>query len=173
LILEREQYFLDLLSPVYNILKIAGSTLDSKRTDETILKISGKNNHFFGKVHSKITLEKLSEVKKGENNPIFGRKHLPETIIKNHEANSGENHPMFDKQHSLETKAKMSAVKGTNIYVYSSDKSTLINIFSSANKAAEYFSVSKATILSYCKNEKLFQDKWILCTISISIIVGS
>ena len=80
---------------------------------------------------------------------------------------------MYGKLHSLETKAKISVAKGTTIYVYSSDQSTLINTFSSARKATEYFSVSKAIILSYCKNEKLFQDKWILCTISISIIVGS
>jgi group I intron endonuclease len=82
LILEREQLYLDSFSPEYNILPTAGSRLGSFHTLEVIAKMSGENNHFFGKVHSEITLEKLSEIKKGQNNPMFGKKHLPETVRK-------------------------------------------------------------------------------------------
>lgn len=67
----------------------------------------------------------------------------------------------------------MSVAKGGGtIYVYDT-QSTLVNTFSSARKAAEYFNVNKGTILSYSKNGKIFQDKWILCTTPISIIVRS
>lgn len=45
-VLDREQYYLDLLNPKYNIAKIAGSNLGVKRTRETKLKksISQKEN---------------------------------------------------------------------------------------------------------------------------------
>ncbi len=37
--LKREQYYLDLCEPGYNILKIAGSRLNSKHSEETLAKI--------------------------------------------------------------------------------------------------------------------------------------
>ena len=42
-------------------------------------------------------------------------------------ANTGVNHPMFGTNRSEQTKLKISIVQGTIIYLYSSDKSTLIN----------------------------------------------
>lgn len=38
-LIKREQYYLDLLKPEYNILKVAGSSLGVKRRKETIAKI--------------------------------------------------------------------------------------------------------------------------------------
>lgn len=38
-LIEREQYYLDLLKPEYNILLIAGSSLGFKHKSETILKM--------------------------------------------------------------------------------------------------------------------------------------
>ena len=56
LILEREQHYLDLLKPEYNICKIAGNTLGIKLSDEHKKKISdiaklriGDKNPFYGK----------------------------------------------------------------------------------------------------------------------------
>jgi len=37
--ISREQYYLDLCEPEYNILKTAGSRLNSKHSEETIAKI--------------------------------------------------------------------------------------------------------------------------------------
>jgi len=49
----REQYYIDLLKPKYNILKKAGSSLGYKHTDDTRAKISssmsGENHPMFGK----------------------------------------------------------------------------------------------------------------------------
>jgi group I intron endonuclease len=42
IILEREQYYIDLLKPEYNILKIAGSPLGYKHTEESLAKIGEK-----------------------------------------------------------------------------------------------------------------------------------
>lgn len=51
-LLEREQYYLDLLKPKYNILKIAGSTLGYKHSEETIAKFKLRR-------HTEDTLEKF------------------------------------------------------------------------------------------------------------------
>jgi len=53
LILELEQFYIDTILPEYNILKVAGSLLGYKHTEESLAKIS------FAKV--------------GGNNPMFGR----------------------------------------------------------------------------------------------------
>ena len=39
-LIKREQYYIDLLKPNYNLLKIAGSSLGYKRTEETRAKMS-------------------------------------------------------------------------------------------------------------------------------------
>lgn len=61
-VLLREQYYLDLFKPEYNILKIAGSILGYKHTTETLIKLStakkGANHPLFGKVVSQTTREK-------------------------------------------------------------------------------------------------------------------
>jgi hypothetical protein len=85
------------------------------------------------------TLTKMSLALSGKNNPMFSRKHSEGTLALMSEAFSSVNNPMFGRTHSTETLAKMSSAQGTAIYVYSPDKSTLINTFSSANKAAEFF----------------------------------
>lgn len=60
---------------------------------------------------------------------------------------------------SLKTKSKISATLGTKINVFDT-QGTLVNSFNSARKAAEYFNSYHTTIMSYLKNNKLFQDKW-------------
>jgi hypothetical protein len=44
LLIEREQYYMDLLKPEYNICKVAGSTLGKKHTKETIEKLKLSSN---------------------------------------------------------------------------------------------------------------------------------
>lgn len=160
--------------PRYNILQKAGSLLGYKHTLEALGKIS---EALKGKTHSVETLEKMSEAKTGKNNPMFGRTHSAETIAKISEANSGENNPMYGKTkedhpcgmkgktHSTDTLAKMSAAKGRGtIYVYNLDKTTLVNSFPSARKAAKYFNSNHNTINKYTSNGKIFKEQWILST---------
>jgi group I intron endonuclease len=63
-LIAREQYYLDLLKPKYNILKVANSRLGSKQSEETKIKISnsnkGKHKHFLGKTHTYETRKKIS-----------------------------------------------------------------------------------------------------------------
>src|SRR5690349_14154551 len=138
-LISREQFYIDELKPEYNILKVAGSSLGYRHTDESLTKMSGENNPMFGKT--------------GENHPMFGKtfSHSAEAKQKISEAMSGENHPMFGRTRSSETKqkisfakkgiakseehkAKISATKGTAIFVYDVN-GTLINTFSSARQA--------------------------------------
>ena len=58
----------------------------------------------------------------------------------------------------------MSAAKGRTIYLYTSDKSSLINTFNSGRKAAEYLETSHSTIMRYSRNGLVFKGQWILST---------
>ena len=76
-------------------------------------------------------------------------------------AKIGEKNPNFGKVHSAESKVKMSAARGTAIYVYDSNN-ILVNNFLSARMAGVFFNTHSKTILRYVKNQKIFQEKWIL-----------
>ena len=92
--IEREQFFLDLLNPEYNVLKIAGSSLGYKHTEETRAKISSSKT---GQKHTEETLAKMSSSK-------TGTKHSEETRTKIALA-------MLGKKLSEESRAKMSSSK--------------------------------------------------------------
>jgi group I intron endonuclease len=136
ILISREQFYLDALSPEFNILKIAGSSLGLK--------------------HSKETLALMREAKKGDKHPMFGRtgdKHPMFGIL-------GENHHFYGKNHTPETLTKLSLAKGGGIIFVYDIQDTLVNTFSSARKAAEHFNSNHSTILKYVKNENLFRGKW-------------
>lgn len=111
-----------------------------------ILQIAGNS---LGYNHTEEAKAKISEAMSGDKNPMF---YIDRT---------GENNPMFGKIHTVQTKAKMSIVKGTAIYVYDTQGS-LAYTFSSARKAAKFLNCSYPTILKFAKNGLLFKDKWIL-----------
>jgi len=161
LILEREQYYINTLEPEFNILKIAGSSLGYKHTEESLEKLRIPRTE-----EAKLN---ISLALRGDKNPNFGKAKTEEHKEKLSQANKGrhkgENHPLFGKNHSDEAKIRMSIAKGTPIYVYDiADKTLLVNEFTSAKKAGEFFNVGKDTILRYTKNGKLFKGKWILLT---------
>lgn len=137
--INREQFYIDVISPIMNILQVVGNLLGYKHT----IKIKAI----------------LSEVNKDENNPIFGKTHTEKTRIKFRKAKAGKNYPLFSISFSAETKMKISISKGILIFVYNNKELTLINIFSSANKVGEYFNVSYHTILRYCLDGKIFKGK--------------
>lgn len=67
LILSFEQKFINSLEPEFNILKVAGSLLGYKHTQESLTKISFNR---LGKTHSIETVNKMKIALKGENNPM-------------------------------------------------------------------------------------------------------
>jgi NUMOD1 domain len=56
----------------------------------------------------------------------------------------------------------MSASKGTTIYVYSNDGSTLLHFFPSANLAAKFLNCSRPTVMKYADTNKLLFGKYII-----------
>ena len=78
-----------------------------KHSAETKAKMSGKNNHFYGKKHSEATRKKMRDKRKGKK-PNLGKKHSAETREKIGAANKGKNNPFYGKKHSEEARKKMS-----------------------------------------------------------------
>lgn len=163
LILERKQHYIDTLEPKYNILKVAGSTLGLKYSEEVREKRSfarlGENNTFYGKTHTEETKTLMSEAKKG-------KVKSEETKQKMSEVKSGVNHPLFGKTPSIGTKALISAaLGGGTIFGYDSD-GILVNTFCSTREAAKFLNCSHVSIANYIKNGKVSQGKWLL-TLSV------
>jgi group I intron endonuclease len=137
LCISREQYYLDLLKPEYNICKIAGSRLGTKQSEETKIKIGivqkGMHNHFYAKMHTDETRKKM---------------HLSlKSIVRDN------NKPRVA---TLETKLSMSLrCKGVKVRVY--DKSNnLINEFPTITSVAKYFGLSIRTIGYYLDKDKSY-----------------
>jgi group I intron endonuclease len=74
--IEREQYYIDLLVPEYNILKTAGSNLGYKHTEETKARMS---KAALGRKHTEETIAKISA---STSVSRLGRKHSEETRLK-------------------------------------------------------------------------------------------
>jgi group I intron endonuclease len=95
-LIRREQYWIDLKNPEYNIARIAGSCLGTKRSKETCRKISkansGKNCYWYGK--------------RGEETPNYGRKHSEETKRKISEASKRQIRKKAPKKRNKQTASK-------------------------------------------------------------------
>ncbi|KAF1107984.1 hypothetical protein B8V09_03520 [Streptococcus agalactiae] len=163
-LLIREQYYIDLLKPEYNILKIAGSLKGFLHSEETKLKMSidrqGENHPLFGKSHSEETKEKISASLKGENHFMFGKTHSEETkkkisianAGKNYSDKKGKNNPMYGKTHTDEAIKKIGGV-AINVTDLETNVTTT---YSSLRKAAEAIGVSRPTISARLKETNCF-----------------
>ena len=110
-LIEREQRYIDILNPEYNICKFAGSNLGRRLSEETRQKMSearkGEKHPNFGKHLSEETRQKISQSRIGEKHPNFGKHCSEETRQKISEANKG-------KHLSKETRQKMSKARKGN-----------------------------------------------------------
>lgn len=130
-VIEREQYYIELLAPEYNILKTAGSR--------------------FGSVHSEETKKNMREARKGEKNPFFGKNHSDETKEKFRAA--WKNRVVSD-----ETRAKMAAAKGSGIVVVIDQETGVSQEYTSVNQAAKALGTNHVTLGKYIKSQKLFKS---------------
>ena len=103
-IIEREQFYLNLLKPEYNILQIAGSSLGYKHSEETITKLKGRKL-------SEEEKNKIYERMKGNTygTALKGIKRSKETIAKQSERMKGNTYGTALKgiKRSAETIEKM------------------------------------------------------------------
>ncbi len=167
-ILEREQYYLDLIFEddepnTYNLLKTAGSLLGFKHKAETLAKMGGENHPMYGKVHKAETITKMT-----------GRTLSAETKARMSKAKIADNHPkgMLGKTHTAETRSKISLAFNKKVWVYSfdsiSNERILFKYFNSCTEAALFFNCSTRNISNYLDKNKLYKNKWILSSSLIS-----
>jgi group I intron endonuclease len=131
-VIKREQFYLNILKPDYNILKTAGSSLGYKHLQETKAKISASLK---GKTYSEKTLIRMR---------------MSEAVSK-----KGENHPLFGKTRSEETKTKISeALKGkaqhNSIKILVTDLETNVSTaYESMSQEARALNIQKSSIQNY------------------------
>lgn len=137
-LIEREQYYIDLLNPEYNILKIAGSRLGAKHTLEAIAKIkTGALNR------SKEALAKNLE-------------HL-------NKLNSSQEH----KEHliRLNTSLEQIAKTANPVIVLNTLNGESIE-FRSITQAAKFLEVHPEILRRHIVKEKLYLDKYLITKVS-------
>ena len=160
----REQFYLDKLNPQYNILKIAGSSLNSKHSEYTKARISKslkgvyvkEKSALFGRLHKEETRILMSLKKLGAKNPLLGQ---------THSENSKElmKQKALSRKHSEDTKLKMSAISGNLVNIYenfSSKGFKLIGSFVSARRAAKFLGISGSTVIKYMNSGEKFKDRY-------------
>ena len=134
-ILEKEQYYLDILFKKYldkklNLSPKAGTTLGFKHGADFKLNRKGHLNPMFGKTFSSEFIAMQTKNKKGINNPMFGIIKSPATI------------------------AKLQKL----VYVYEADTLKRIGIFSTV-ECFKYFKMGKDTLTKYLNSNKSFKGK--------------
>jgi group I intron endonuclease len=147
----REQYYINLLVPEYNILNIAGSSLGYKHSEQTRLKISSGNK---GNTHTVETKTLMSEVKAGENNPMYGKAHNEESLALIKASRIG-------RTHSEETRNKIGKSLGTQVMVKDIETET-ISVYDSKRKAAQELKTSLDTVRKYIISKKVYKDKYLI-----------
>jgi group I intron endonuclease len=140
-LIRSEQYWIDFITPSYNILTIAGSWLGNKHLEETKQKIS---------------------------TTIKGRNHRLKTKLNISLARQKEDNPFYGRTHSLESKTIMSAYQSTRIVdpnpgisinVLSSNNNLLFT-FKSIRETAKHFKADTRTINRFLDSNQLFRGEY-------------
>jgi group I intron endonuclease len=140
--ISREQYYIDLLKPEYNLNSTAGSRLGSVHTEETKLKMSKSAT---GRKHTEQSKKLLSLASKGMNNPIFGKPRSEETKALISLARLGKS---FLSESIID---KMSEDNGTALRVLDL-KTNETSIYTSITRAAKAMGVTQPPLSRRVKN---------------------
>jgi NADH-ubiquinone oxidoreductase chain 6 len=179
-LISREQYYINLLTPQYNILTIAGSPLGRKHSEEAKARMSASTK---GMKHSEKTKAQISLTKTGVQMSeetrlkLINRKITEETRAKMSIAQKGRlitevHKEKLRKPKTEEVKARMSASARKNpVFVYASDSPTILFLsFESNTKAAKYFDCNIRTISRNLDTNKPFRGKWLLSSTNIDFM---
>lgn len=135
-VISREQYYIDLFKPTYNINSTAGSRLGSPHSEATKEKMS---NLVKGRKLTEQTKKLLSLANKGINNANFGKRHSAETKALISLARLGKSFI------SESLKDKMSAERGISIKVLDLNTS-LVSVYTSITRAAKAMGVTQPSL---------------------------
>jgi group I intron endonuclease len=155
-VIQREQYYIDLLKPEYNILKVAGSLLGFKHAEETI---AAMRQVKLGLKFSELTKAKMRGPRgsiTGDKNPMFGKTHTEESKAKIGAYSLG-------RKHSMDVKTKIRVNSPLSMCVKVTDKQTNETTeYTSMRQTAESLNTSLGTIRNYIRSGKLFRDKYLI-----------
>jgi group I intron endonuclease len=150
-VIAREQYYIDLLKPNYNILQVAGSFFGYKHTEETLAKMKEMAQNRSDETKAKLreaalgrTFNHTEETKKKLRDAILGIKRSEETRAKLRVIQSNrQKHPVAGIK--LEVKDTLT---GNTLY------------YDSLRIAAKELNSNHKTISNYLKSGKLFQGRY-------------
>lgn len=157
-IIEREQHYIDLLKPEYNILQVAGSLFGYKHTPESLEKMR------------ETALNRSDETKARLREAALGKtyNHTEETKIKLRDA-------ILGKKHSEETKEKLiiiqsnrtkSPVPGFKIEVKDIETGQTI-LYDSLRTAGKELNSNHKSISYSLDNGKLFRGKYLITKVKV------
>jgi group I intron endonuclease len=136
-LIEKEQYYLDILKPEYNIIKIANSRLGSKQLEATKIKISisnkGKHQHFLGKRHTYESRQMMSLSFKS----ITRNNNIPRII-------------------KLETRLKLFLRSQGEVLKVFNTSEKFVKEFPTITSAAKYFDVKNISLNRYIDKNKSY-----------------
>lgn len=171
--IQREQYYMDLLKPVYNILLIAGSPLGRKLPLEVKIQMAKSK---LGFTHSEETKALMSNLAKNRifsditrSRLSFARKGIKlslETLTKMSEAKLGVKRPKdtVDKIKAYQSTRVKQPVSGINLSVTDLNTNETV-IYESVRKAAIALGTSHTTIRNCLKCNKPFKERYLLMTV--------
>lgn len=147
-VLEREQYYLDLLKPEYNILKFAYSMLGFKHSEENIALFKQKK---ISLEHRKI----LSQTHKGKMVSEETRKKLSLAT-----SNYKKNNPL-SAEALANIKAKTLEREGVAVSIINTETNEIIK-FTNQTEAGQYLGVTRQAIYGAIKRGKLVKGIYLI-----------
>jgi group I intron endonuclease len=136
-LISREQYYIDLLKPKYNILETAGSRFGTKQSKKAKQLISKALKGRIFLEESKAKMQAAVKLRQGIETSFFGKTHTAKTI------------------------AKISATKSLPVKIINIKTGTE-KIFLGNIQAAKYLKIGESTLRRYKKSGKLLGDKYLI-----------
>ena len=140
-LISREQYYIDLLTPPYNINPTAYSRLGSKHNEDSK------------------ELMRINNI--GDKNPMYGKTHSVEYKVILSERMSNNN-PMAGKPCTEEVKAIIKETLSIPLYVYDAKTKSLLFKYDSQKEFIKAFKVSPKTVIKYVNKDIIFREQYIL-----------
>lgn len=144
-VIAREQYYIDLFKPEYNILSTAGSSYGRLRTDKTKLNIKQVR---LGSTHLEETKVKIATA-------LLGRKDSADSLAKMKNRVLSVTHLDKVREHL----AKLNSKKGTKVKIMDTHTNEITE-WDSIYKAAVSIGANQSTLARYLKAKKLYKNRY-------------